>query len=1030
VQITPANPEADYNYVYTANGAQPSVASVPDPTFTYGSPGTYQIIQKVSNAAGSSTDTLQVVVGASPDAAFEATVVLGSLSLDLTNDSEDADGFTWHFGDGNSSTEAEPSHTYAADGAYTILLIANSACGTDTAQQTVNVITAPMAGFELNATTGCAPFTVSLINTASTNAADFSYLAPGATPEQSTDAEPSFTYGSPGTYEIIQTVSNAAGSNSDTLQVTVGGIPVADFEASTTPGSFELNISDNSSDASAYLWSFGDGNESTVSNPAHAYAEDGVYTVQLIVSNQCGNDTTTQEVEIVTAPTAGFTTEQTEGCAPFTLTLNNTASANATDFTYTATGAVPPVSSNPNPTFTFPAAGQYTIIQIVSNAAGSSTDTLTISVGVAPDAEFEGIVTLGTTLLELTNNTLGATNFAWDFGDGNTSTASAPSHTYTADGTYQVTLIASNACGADTVAQSFTVVTPPVAAIDLEMSSGCLPFTVNPVSVASANAEELLWTAPGAAPETATGAMPAFTYTEAGTYTIYLEASNAAGVSIDSTIIEVKGLPDPVFSAEVDGFTVNLANASTSALTFAWSFGDGNNSDAANPAHTYESPGDYDITLTAANECGQADTTLSVSIVLPPPTAGFEVESTSGCAPFEVTFVNTSQFGESFEWVLPGGTPATATTANPVVVYETPGVFSATLIVNNTSGSDTIELPDLITVGAGPQAGFDFSIDQATVSFVNTAINADVFLWSFGDGSTSTDLNPVHDYDMAGVFDVTLIAENICGTDTLQQTIEIEGQAPEATISFGNTAGACAPQTLELLASSSEGAPADSWQWLLPGGAPETATGETVAVTYDEAGTYSITLIGVNAFGADTLTLTDTIQLDEVPVAGFDYETQEGDVAFTNTSTGTNLFFQWDFGDGSTSTEASPNHSYTETGQYNVILTVGNSCDTFTVSQVLNIMVSSTGDWADLSAFEVFPNPNRGLFTVEVTAAPAEAIQCQLYNLMGQQLKAYEADFRSGYWQQNIDGTALPAGVYLLELRIGQQRAYRRVVVE
>lgn len=1030
VQITPANPEADYNYVYTANGAQPSVASVPDPTFTYGSPGTYQIIQKVSNAAGSSTDTLQVVVGASPDAAFEATVVLGSLSLDLTNDSEDADGFTWHFGDGNSSTEAEPSHTYAADGAYTILLIANSACGTDTAQQTVNVITAPMAGFELNATTGCAPFTVSLINTASTNAADFSYLAPGATPEQSTDAEPSFTYGSPGTYEIIQTVSNAAGSNSDTLQVTVGGIPVADFEASTTPGSFELNISDNSSDASAYLWSFGDGNESTVSNPAHAYAEDGVYTVQLIVSNQCGNDTTTQEVEIVTAPTAGFTTEQTEGCAPFTLTLNNTASANATDFTYTATGAVPPVSSNPNPTFTFPAAGQYTIIQIVSNAAGSSTDTLTISVGVAPDAEFEGIVTLGTTLLELTNNTLGATNFAWDFGDGNTSTASAPSHTYTADGTYQVTLIASNACGADTVAQSFTVVTPPVAAIDLEMSSGCLPFTVNPVSVASANAEELLWTAPGAAPETATGAMPAFTYTEAGTYTIYLEASNAACVSIDSTIIEVKGLPDPAFSAEVDGFTVNLTNISTSALNFNWAFGDGNSSEAANPTHTYASPGDYDITLTAANECGQADTTLSVSIVLPPPTAGFEVESTSGCAPFEVTFVNTSQFGESFEWVLPGGTPATATTANPVVVYETPGVFSATLIVNNTSGSDTIELPDLITVGAGPQAGFDFSIDQATVSFVNTAINADAFLWSFGDGSTSTDLNPVHDYDMAGVFDVTLIAENICGTDTLQQTIEIEGQAPEATISFGNTAGACAPQTLELLASSSEGAPADSWQWLLPGGAPETATGETVAVTYDEAGTYSITLIGVNAFGADTLTLTDTIQLDEVPVAGFDYETQEGDVAFTNTSTGTNLFFQWDFGDGSTSTEASPNHSYTETGQYNVTLTVGNSCDTFTVSQVLNIMVSSTGDWADLSAFEVFPNPNRGLFTVEVTAAPAEAIQCQLYNLMGQQLKAYEADFRSGYWQQNIDGTALPAGVYLLELRIGQQRAYRRVVVE
>jgi PKD repeat protein len=666
----------------------------------------------------------------------------------------------------------------------------------------------------------------------------------------------------------------------------------------------------------------------------------------------------------------------------------------------------------------------------VSNAAGSSSDTLTISVGDAPDAAFEGVVTLGTTLLELTNNTPGATNFAWDFGDGNTSTASAPSHTYTADGTYQVTLIASNACGADTVAQSFTVITPPAAAIDLDMDSGCLPFAINPVSVASANAEALLWTAPGAAPETATGMMPAFTYAEAGTYTIYLEASNAAGVSIDSTTIEVLGLPNPSFSADVNGFTVNLANASTSALTFAWTFGDGNSSDAANPTHTYESPGDYDITLTASNECGQADATLSVSIVLPPPTAGFEVESTSGCVPFEVAFTNTSQFGTGFEWSFPGGTPATATTANPVVVYETPGVYSATLIVSNASGADTIELPDLITVGAGPQAAFDFSIDQATVSFANTAINADAFLWLFGDGSTSTDVNPVHDYGMAGAFDVTLIAENVCGADTLQQTIEIEGQAPDAMISFGNTAGACAPLTLELLASSSEGAPADSWQWVLPGGTPEAATGDAVSVTYDEAGTYSITLIGTNAFGADTLTLTDTLQLDEAPVADFSYETEEGDVTFTNTSTGTNLFFLWDFGDGNTSTAASPNHSYAETGQYNVTLTVGNSCDTLTVSQVLNIMVSSTGDWADLSAFEVFPNPNRGLFTVEVTAAPAEAIRCQLYNLMGQQLRAYEAGFRSGYWQQNIDGMALPAGIYLLELRIGQQRAYRRVVVE
>lgn len=96
------------------------------------------------------------------------------------------------------------------------------------------------------------------------------------------------------------------------------------------------------------------------------------------------------------------------------------------------------------------------------------------------------------------------------------------------------------------------------------------------------------------------------------------------------------------------------------------------------------------------------------------------------------------------------------------------GVFSVMLIVNNIFGLDMIEFFDLIIVGVGFQAGFGFSIDQVMVSFVNIVINVDVFFWLFGDGSISIDLNLVYDYDMAGVFDVMLIVENICGMDILQ----------------------------------------------------------------------------------------------------------------------------------------------------------------------------------------------------------------------------------------------------------------------
>ena len=605
-----------------------------------------------------------------------------------------------------------------------------------------------------------------------------------------------------------------------------------------------------------------------------------------------------------------------------------------------------------------------------------------------------------------------------------------PMHAYATDGAYTVALIAANACGADTATQVIAVITPPTAAIALDTARGCLPFTVSPQSMASANAVELLWTAPGATPATATGAMPEFVYTTAGTYTLYLEASNAAGTSLDSVTVDVQGLPTPAFSATVAGFTVDLTNSSDAALQYDWAFGDGNNSGEVNPTHTYGTAGDYPVTLTAINECGQTDTTVLVTIALPAPSAAFEVENSSGCAPFEVTFSNSSQFGVGFHWSFPGGNPSASVAENPTVVYQEAGAYSVTLIATNASGADTVTMEDVITVGETPETSFDYSIDAATVSFTNTTTGGNDFLWHFGDGSTSTSENPVHNYGAAGTFEAALIASNECGSDTLQQVVEVTGQAPEPVIVFGSPAGACAPLTLEFYASSQADAPVDGWSWLLPGGTPATATGDTVSVTYSAAGTYTVSLIGMNVFGTDTMTLTDTIKLEEVPVAGFSTAIEEGDVAFTNVSEGTNLNFVWDFGDGATSVAANPVHSYSVSGQYPVTLTVSNACDTVTATEVLDILITSTAEWASLEAFEVFPNPNRGHFNIRVSAAPAEQLHVRLYNMVGQKLQQYHAAFQAGRWQQEIDGSKLPAGIYLLEVQIGQQRAYRRVVIE
>lgn len=267
-------------------------------------------------------------------------------------------------------------------------------------------------------------------------------------------------------------------------------------------------------------------------------------------------------------------------------------------------------------------------------------DILMILVGDVLDVEFEGIVMLGIILLELINNMFGVINFVWDFGDGNMSIVLVFFYIYIVDGIYQVILIVFNVCGVDIVVQFFIVVILLVVVIDFEMSSGCLLFIVNLVSVVLVNVEELFWIVLGVVLEIVTGVMLAFIYIEVGIYIIYLEVSNVVGVSIDFMIIEVKGLLDLVFLVEVDGFIVNLINIFIFVLNFNWVFGDGNSSEVVNFIYIYVFFGDYDIILIVVNECGQVDMILLISIVLLLFIVGFEVESMSGCVLFEVVFVN------------------------------------------------------------------------------------------------------------------------------------------------------------------------------------------------------------------------------------------------------------------------------------------------------------------------------------------------------------------------------------------------------
>lgn len=176
------------------------------------------------------------------------------------------------------------------------------------------------------------------------------------------------------------------------------------------------------------------------------------------------------------APTADFSGSPTSGCPTLTVNFTDQSTGDITDWSWDfGDGAT---STAQNPTHDYANPGTYTVSLTVTGPGGSDTNTKTDYITVedpAVTADFSGTPTTGDAPLDVsfTDQSTGATSWSWDFGDGGTSTAQNPTHTYTTAGVYTVTLTASNACGSDTQTKTdyITVNEPPVGNDETHVAS-------------------------------------------------------------------------------------------------------------------------------------------------------------------------------------------------------------------------------------------------------------------------------------------------------------------------------------------------------------------------------------------------------------------------------------------------------------------------------------------------------------------------------------------------------------------------------
>ena len=408
----------------------------------------------VTDNNGCSVDDCATIVTLSPTpiANFEAnqTSACGSITVQFTNNSQYATSYLWNFGDGASSEEQSPTHTYSTAGNYTVSLTATNSAGSDTETKTNYIKVYANPTLALTTT----PETEDVTNNGSVTADVNGGAIPYNYNWSNSGTGSQIISLSAGTYCVTVTDNNGCSVDDCAIVELDGVAPVANFEANQTSacGNITVNFTDNSLYApTSWLWNFGDGNTSSEPNPTHTYSEAGSYTVSLTVSNSSGNNTLTKDnyIHVYSIPNLEIEITNASG------ETENDGSAHVI-----VTGGTTPYSylwSNDETSSTISnlAPGAYCVtVTTNDNCIATACGDIEVQNGNSPIANFTADNTQNCGSLTVNFTDLSTNNpqeWLWNFGDGTSSTEQNPQHFYSEAGEYTVSLTCSNEQGNDVI---------------------------------------------------------------------------------------------------------------------------------------------------------------------------------------------------------------------------------------------------------------------------------------------------------------------------------------------------------------------------------------------------------------------------------------------------------------------------------------------------------------------------------------------------------------------------------------------------
>lgn len=576
-----------------------------------------------------------------------------------------------------------------------------------------------------------------------------------------------------------------------------------------------------------------------------------------------------------------------------------------------------------------------------------------------------------------TGSTGAGWTYTWDFGEGaipSVSSAENPSGVYwTTSGSKTVTLNITNGNCTESTNLVINVNEAPVVDFTTNTPS-CTGYDVDFTNLGSSAGHTFSWDfGTDATPLTSTSENPSgVVYSSSGSKHVSLTITNS--ITSCSTVytddILIRETPTVSISSSGDdclGSSYDFTNTGSTGAgwSYSWDFGEGANpqiSAAENPTGVeYTTSGVKNISLTISSVYCSNSTVDNVEVYATPVS---DFSSTAPvCTGLNVDFVNTgSTGGHTYAWDFGAdATPSTSTDENPVdIAYSAPGTKTVTLITTDILTGCTDQISQNITINTTPTVSFTYSGDDcvdAEIDFTNTGSTGGdwTYEWDFGEGATpgsSTAENPIGiSYYTSGTKDVLLTISNGSCSNSSSQTITIY-DTPESD--FANTSPQCINLGVDFTNTGTSTDVTFAWDFGADA-TPATSTDENpMGVIYTTAGNKVVELVTTNTITGCSDMSTTTINIQETPVASFTHTDSlclSATYSFTNTgSTGTNLYYTWDFGEDAIPPTANAENPtgvyYTTSGWKYVSFTIGNSNCSNTIIDSVYVYDTPDADFA------------------------------------------------------------------------------------